>query len=72
MRFTVPDGYSVIILGQLVQSVGGVIETDDAALIEQLSKNPHATPEQQAEQSRNLDTKPEVRRGRPAKATAAD
>lgn len=29
-------------------------------------------PEQQAEQSRNLDTKPEVRRGRPAKATAAD
>ena len=29
-------------------------------------------PEQQAEQSRSLDTKPEVRRGRPAKATAAD
>lgn len=29
-------------------------------------------PEQQAEQARNLDTKPEVRRGRPAKAAAAD
>ena len=69
MRFTVQNGYSVIILGQLIQSVGGVIETDDAALIEQLSKNPHATPEKL---SRNLDTKPEVRRGRPAKATAAD
>ena len=69
MRFTVPEGYSVIIQGQLIQSVGGVIETDDAALIEQLSKNPHATPEKQ---SRNLDTKPEVRRGRPAKTAAAD
>lgn len=29
-------------------------------------------PEQQAEQARNLDTKPEVRRGRQAKAAAAD
>lgn len=29
-------------------------------------------PEAQAEQSRNLETKPEARRGRPAKATAAD
>ena len=29
-------------------------------------------PESQAEQARNLDTKPEVRRGRPAKAAAAD
>lgn len=48
MRFTVPDGYSVIILGQLVRSVDGVIETDDPAQIEQLSKNPHATPEKQS------------------------
>jgi len=48
MRFTVPEGYSVIIQGQLIQSVGGVIETDDAALIEQLSENPHATPEKQS------------------------
>ena len=29
-------------------------------------------PEQQVEQARNRDTKPEARRGRPAKATAAD
>jgi hypothetical protein len=47
MRFTVPDGYSVIILGQLVRSVGGVIETDDPAQIEQLSQNPRATAEKQ-------------------------
>lgn len=30
------------------------------------------TPEQQAEQAKNLQVKPEVRRGRPAKNTAAD
>ena len=29
-------------------------------------------PETQAEQQRNLDAKPEVRRGRPAKAASAD
>lgn len=29
-------------------------------------------PEQQAEQAKNLQVKPEVRRGRPAKNTAAD
>ena len=29
-------------------------------------------PDAQAEQARNLDTKPEVRRGRPAKAATAD
>lgn len=29
-------------------------------------------PEQQAEAARNLQTKPEVRRGRPAKTTNAD
>lgn len=48
MRFTVPEGYSVIIQGQLIHSVNGVIETNDAALIEQLSKNPSATPEKQS------------------------
>lgn len=29
-------------------------------------------PEKQDEQARNIDTKPEVRRGRPAKAASAD
>lgn len=48
MRFTVPEGYSVIIHGQLIHSENGVIETDDAALIEQLSKNPNATSEKQS------------------------
>jgi len=54
MRFTVPENYSVVVQGQLIQSAGGVIDTDDKALIEQLSKNPRC----QAEQPK---------RGRPAK-----
>lgn len=59
MRFTVPDNYSVIVQGQLIQSRGGVIETDNKDMIEQLSKNPRCVAEQ---------TKPEQpKRGRPAK-----
>lgn len=45
MRFIVPEGYSVVVQGQIVQSVGGVIETNDKALIEQLSRNPKAQEE---------------------------
>ena len=49
MTYTVPDfgpdGYSVVVQGQIVQSVGGVIATNDKAMIEQLSRNPKAQEE---------------------------
>lgn len=45
MRFIVPEGYSVVVQGQIVQSVGGVIETNDKSMIEQLSRNPMAQEE---------------------------
>lgn len=45
MRFLTPDNYSVIFQGQIVHSVGGVIETDNKALIESLSENQRVTPE---------------------------
>ena len=51
MRFIVPEGYSVVFQGQIVQSVGGVIETNDKALIEQLSQNPRAKAEQPKRQA---------------------
>ena len=54
MRFTVPEGYSVVHKGQVIHSKGGVINTEDKALIESLSKNPKAEAEQ-------------PKRGRPAK-----
>ena len=54
MKFTVPEGYSVVHRGQVIYSRGGVIETEDKALIESLSRNPRAQGEQ-------------PKRGRPAK-----
>lgn len=54
MKFTVPEGYSVVHKGQVIHSKGGVIETEDKALIESLSKNPKAEADQ-------------AKRGRPAK-----
>ena len=45
MRFTVPEGYSVVHRGQVIYSKGGVIETDDKALIESLSQNKRAEAE---------------------------
>lgn len=56
MKFTVPEGYSVVHKGQVIHSKGGVIQTEDESLIESLSSNPKAKAE--AEQSK---------RGRPAK-----
>jgi hypothetical protein len=44
--FTVPEGYSVVHKGQVIFSTGGVIQTDDKALIESLSSNPKAEAEQ--------------------------
>lgn len=46
MRFTVPEGYSVVHKGQVIHSKGGVIQTEDESLIESLSKNPRARQEQ--------------------------
>ena len=46
MRFTVPEGYSVVHRGQVIHSKGGVIETEDKALIEYLSQNKRAKAEQ--------------------------
>lgn len=46
MRFTVPEGYSVVHKGQVIHSKGGVIDTEDKALIESLSKNPRCMAEQ--------------------------
>lgn len=54
MKFTVPEGYSVVHKGQVIHSKGGVIQTEDESLIESLSKNPKAEAEQ-------------AKRGRPAK-----
>lgn len=54
MRFTVPEGYSVVHKGQVIHSKGGVIQTEDESLIESLSKNPKVEGEQ-------------PKRGRPAK-----
>jgi hypothetical protein len=54
VKFTVPEGYSVVHKGQVIHSKGGVIQTEDESLIESLSKNPKAEPEQ-------------AKRGRPAK-----
>ena len=51
MRFNVPEGYSVVFQGQIVQSVGGVIETNDKALVEQLSQNPKAKTDQPKRQA---------------------
>ena len=51
MRFIVPEGYSVVFQGQIVQSAGGVIETNDKAMIEQLSQNPRAKAEQPKRQA---------------------
>lgn len=45
MRFSTPDNYSVMFQGQVIHSVGGVIETDDKALIEYLSTNPRVKQE---------------------------
>lgn len=49
MKFTVPESYSVVHRGQVIHSKGGVIETNDKALIESLSSNPKATQERQQE-----------------------
>ena len=57
MRFNVPEGYSVVFRGQIVQSVGGVIETNDKALIDQLSQNPRAKAEQPKRQALKPDDK---------------
>lgn len=46
MKFTVPEGYSVVHKGQVIHSTGGVIETEDKALIESLSNNPRAEADQ--------------------------
>ena len=54
MKFTVPKGYSVVHRGQVIHSKGGVIQTEDKALIESLSQNPKAGAVQ-------------AKRGRPAK-----
>jgi hypothetical protein len=54
VKFTVPEGYSVVHKGQVIHSKGGVIQTEDEALIESLSSNPRAEAEQ-------------VKRGRPFK-----
>ena len=51
MRFNVPEGYSVVFQGQIVQSAGGVIETNNKAMIEQLSQNPRAKAEQPKRQA---------------------
>ena len=51
MRFNVPEGYSVVFQGQIVQSVGGVIETNNKALIDQLSQSPRAKAEQPKRQA---------------------
>lgn len=45
MRFNTPEGYTTVFQGQLIQSVGGVIDTNDKALIEQLSNNPRVEAE---------------------------
>ena len=57
MRFNVPEGYSVVFQGQIVQSVGGVIETNDKALAEQLSQNPRAKAVQPKRQAPKPDDK---------------
>lgn len=57
MRFIVLEGYSVVFQGQIVQSVGGVIETDNKALIDQLSQNPRAKAEQTKRQAPKPDDK---------------
>jgi len=54
VKFSVPEGYSVVHKGQVIHSKGGVIETQDESLIESLSNNPRAEAEQ-------------AKRGRPAK-----
>ena len=54
MKFTVPEGYSVVHKGQVIHSKGGVIQTEDESLIESLSNNPKAEADQ-------------PKRGRPAK-----
>ena len=45
MKFTVPKGYSVVHRGQVIHSKGGVIQTEDKALIESLSQNKRAEAE---------------------------
>ena len=57
MRFNVPEGYSMVFQGQIVQSVGGVIETNDKTLIDQLSQNPRAKAEQPKRQALKPDDK---------------
>lgn len=48
MRFSTPENYSVIVRGQLVYSVDGVIDTDDTEIIEELQKNDKVKAEQKA------------------------
>ena len=48
MRFRTPENYSVIVRGQLVYSVGGVIDTDDKEVIAELQKNDKVKAEEKA------------------------
>lgn len=50
MRFNTPIGYSTICKGALVYSIEGIIDTEDKALIEQLTKSAIVKPEEKPSQ----------------------